>query len=148
MVQQPCELALPTTSARPEMATHVGEISMRNIIQSQPSMRKPLEEGVLIKVLHGQVEKAVPGLFAMVSRVWDVMNSHYMLQTTLPSCTRSWSIASYMQQSNPDGEVGWDKVARLAVVGMLANARLALHTTARIARRSYMVCAMALGSSL
>ena len=51
----------PTMFAFPEIANQAGEISMHKIIEKQPSMKKPLEEGILIKVLHGEVEKPSQG---------------------------------------------------------------------------------------
>ena len=86
---------------------------MNLIVNKQPSMKAPLENGVRIKVLHAEVEHAVPGLFTVISRIGNVTNSHYRLQTTLQSCKRIDSIAAPMMEVGID----WEKVARIACIG-------------------------------
>ena len=106
----------PCRSSLSEFANAAGNIAMGKIIDRQPSLRKPLEEGVPIKVLHGDVHKAIPGLFTLISRVGNVTNSHYRLQTTLQSCKRIHSIAAPMSQT--ESGIDWDKVGRLTAIGM------------------------------
>ena len=79
-------------------------------------MKIPLERGVPIKVLRGEVEEAVPGLFKVISRVGNVTNSHYRLQTTLQSCKRIHQIA--VPRANLVDGIDWDKVGCLAKIGM------------------------------
>jgi len=86
-------------------------------MEKQPSMRKPLECGVKVMVVFGDVEKAVPGLFQVISRMGNVTNSHYRLQSTLQSCRRIWGISSE-QQATGEGKINWDTVAKIAIVGM------------------------------
>ena len=88
----------------------------KKIIEKQPSMKKTLEQGVKVKVVFGEVEKAVPGLFSVISRVGNVTNSHYRLQSTLQSCKRIWAISAELQREQ--GRIQWDRVAKIAVVGM------------------------------
>ena len=104
----------PTVSAHAEIAGAGGYVSMNLIVNKQPSMKAPLENGVRIKVLHAEVERAVPGLFTVISRIGNVTNSHYRLQTTLQSCKRIHSIAAPMMEVGID----WEKVARIACIGM------------------------------
>ena len=91
-------------------------VSKHKILEKQPSMKKPLEQGVKVKVVFGEVEKAVPGLFSVISRVGNVTNSHYRLQSTLQSCKRIWAISAELQRGQ--GRIQWDRVAKIAVVGM------------------------------
>ena len=82
---------VPTLSSNPDIADHSGHVSLHKIIDRQPSMRIPLERGVPIKVLRGEVEEAVPGLFKVISRAGNVTNSQYrynpsILQEDPPSC--------------------------------------------------------------
>lgn len=105
----------PCKAAFAAIADPNGLVSKHKIIEKQPSMRKPLEGGVKILVVFGEVEKAVPGLFQVISRMGNVTNSHYRLQSTLQSCRRIWQISSEQQAK---GKIDWDTVAKIAVIGM------------------------------
>jgi hypothetical protein len=109
-------LKYPTRSAHPEIANSNGEISMSKVLEKQPSLKEPLEKGVMVRVLYGEVERLVPRIFSMFSRLGNVTNSHFRLQTCLQSCKRIHAIAVPMMD---EGEgINWDKVGRLAAIGM------------------------------
>jgi hypothetical protein len=107
----------PCKAAFPAIAGPNGLVSQHKIMEKQPSMRKPLECGVKVMVVFGEVEKAVPGLFQVISRMGNVTNSHYRLQSTLQSCRRIWGISSE-QQATGEGKINWDTVAKIAIIGM------------------------------
>lgn len=93
-----------------------GLVSFGKIVSIQPSLRKPLEQGVKVRVIRGELEEAVPGIFQICSRLGNVTNSHYRLQTTLQSCLRIHSIAVDMKRA--DNELNWEKVGKLSTIGM------------------------------
>ena len=66
--------------------------------------------------MRGELEEAVPGTFQVLSRLGNVTNSHYRLQTTLQSCLRVHELATSMK-SKPGGIV-WHNVGVQATIGM------------------------------
>ena len=91
-----------------------GNISMAKCLERQPSLKAPLEHGVIVKVVPGELELAVPGLFQLLSRTGNVSNSSYRLQTTLQSCWRLHQLAvQYGRDADP-----WDKIETQATMGM------------------------------
>ena len=84
----------------------------------QPSLRIPIEQGVLVRVIKGELEEAVPGIFQIISRLGNVSNSHFRLQTTLQSCARIHNIAAGVAKTGD--KIDWVKVGRLASIGMSA----------------------------
>jgi hypothetical protein len=105
-------------SVYPEIAGPTGMISFAKIVERQPSMRDPVEKGVEIKVIRGELEEAVPGMFQVLSRLGNVTNAHYRLQTTLQSCIRIHSLAT----QTPNGQdIDWSKVGRQAKIGMMPS---------------------------
>ena len=97
----------------PKIADSNGNISRGACIDKQPSIQKPLDEGVLVKIIPGELELAVPGIFQVLSRVGNVSNSSYRPQTTLQSCARIHELA--VQQGD---DVDFDKVNKQASIGM------------------------------
>jgi hypothetical protein len=105
-------------SVFPEIAGPTGMLSFAKIVERQPSMKEPVEKGVPIKIIRGELEEAVPGMFQVLSRLGNVTNAHYRLQTTLQSCVRIHSLAT----QTPDGQsIDWDKVGRQASIGMMPS---------------------------
>jgi hypothetical protein len=105
-------------SVYPEIAGPNGMVSFAKIVERQPSMKEPVEKGVAIKIIRGELEEAVPGMFQVLSRLGNVTNAHYRLQTTLQSCVRIHSLATQMPH---DQEINWDKVGRQASIGMMPS---------------------------
>ena len=95
-----------------------GLINYEKVVAMQPSLRKPIQQGVQVRVIKGELEEAVPGIFQILSRLGNVSNSHFRLQTTLQSCARIHNIAAGI--ANNGGVIDWAKVGRLASIGMSA----------------------------
>ena len=101
------------TSIYTDIADSNGNISMAKCLERQPSLKAPLEHGVIVKVVPGELELAVPGLFQLLSRTGNVSNSSYRLQTTLQSCCRLHSLAVQYGDA-----ADWDKIESQATMGM------------------------------
>ena len=95
-----------------------GLVNYGKVITMQPSLRIPIEQGVLVRVIKGELEEAVPGIFQILSRLGNVSNSHFRLQTTLQSCARIHNIAAGVAKNGD--VIDWVKVGRLASIGMSA----------------------------
>lgn len=79
-------------SIHPELADAQGYVSMAKLLEAQPSWRAPLEQGVLYKIIPGELELAVPGLLACLSRLGNASHDVYRMQTTLQLCSRIHNI--------------------------------------------------------
>ena len=79
-------------SIHPELADAQGNVSMAKLLAAQPSWRAPLEQGVLYKIIPGELELAVPGLLACLSRLGNASHDVYRMQTALQLCSRLHSI--------------------------------------------------------
>ena len=94
------------TSIYTDIADSNGNISMAKCLERQPSLRAPLEGGVCVKVIPGELELAVQGLFQLLSRTGNVSNSSYRIQTTLQSCCRLHQLAV---QYGDAQDANWEK---------------------------------------
>jgi hypothetical protein len=56
-------------SIHPELANQNGQVSKAKLLELQRGWRGPLEKGLLYKILLGELELAVPGLLACLSRI-------------------------------------------------------------------------------
>jgi hypothetical protein len=99
-----------------QIADDNGKVSFAKMLAKQPSMHKPVMQGVKVKVLRGELEVACPGTFQLLSRLGNVSNSHYRLQTTLQSCMRIHNLA--VTQKAAGGAIDWSKVGSQAKIGM------------------------------
>lgn len=104
------------TAIHPHIADDNGKVSFAKMLAKQPSMHKPVVQGVKIKIIRGELEVACPGAFQLLSRLGNVSNSHYRLQTTLQSCMRIHNLAKAQNQAS--GTVDWEHVANQAKIGM------------------------------
>ena len=84
-------------------------------MERQPSLRAPLEDGVFVKVIPGELELAVQGLFQLLSRTGNVSNRSYRIQTTLQSCCRLHQLAV---QYGDAQDANWEKIELQASIGM------------------------------
>ena len=98
-----------------DIADSNGNISMAKCLERQPSLRAPLEDGVFVKVIPGELELAVQGLFQLLSRTGNVSNSSYRIQTTLQSCCRLHQLAVQYEDAQ---DANWDKIELQASIGM------------------------------
>ena len=108
----------PCKAVHASVAGADGLVNYGKVIAMQPSLRIPIEQGVQVRVIKGELEEAVPGIFQILSRLGNVSNSHFRLQTTLQSCARIHNIAASVVKSGD--VIDWDKVGRLASIGMSA----------------------------
>eukprot|EP00930_Biecheleria_cincta_P062811 TRINITY_DN48257_c0_g1_i1.p1 TRINITY_DN48257_c0_g1~~TRINITY_DN48257_c0_g1_i1.p1 ORF type:complete len:176 (+),score=23.28 TRINITY_DN48257_c0_g1_i1:1-528(+) len=70
------------------------------MVEKQPSLKIPIEHGVPVTVIPGELELGVPGVFAVLSDVGNASNSVFTLQTTLQTCVRTHAPAK--ASPNPD----------------------------------------------
>ena len=103
----------PCKAVHASVAGADGLVNYGKVIAMQPSLRIPIEQGVQVRVIKGELEEAVPGIFQILSRLGNVSNSHFRLQTTLQSCARIHNIAAGIAKNG--GVMG-----RLASIGMSA----------------------------
>ena len=109
-------MKFPCRAIHAETAGPDGMVSFGKITAKQPSLKKPVERGVTVRVIRGELEEAVPGTFQVLSRLGNVSNSHYRLQTTLQSCLRIHQVAVNMKKTI--GDIDWNKVGVQASIGM------------------------------
>ena len=112
-IKHPCKAVYASTAGAD------GLVNFGKVISVQPSLRTPIEQGVRVRVIKGELEEAVPGIFQILSRLANVSNSHFRLQTTLQSCMRIHTLAVGRQAI--EKEIAWDKVGRLATIGMTTS---------------------------
>ena len=100
-------------SVHPELADSSGHISKSKLLEAQPSWREPLEKGVLYKIIPGELELAVPGLLACLSRIGNASHNVYRHQTALQLCARIHSIV----KNQKGKELNEIQIAKQACVG-------------------------------
>lgn len=99
----------------PAVADEQGRVSAAKVVEKQPSLKAPLDDGVMVTVMPGELELACPGLFSVLSEIGNVSNSVYRLNTALQSAVRIHQIAThYGLDSDPD----WDVISKQASRGM------------------------------
>jgi hypothetical protein len=102
-------------SIHAKLAGPDGKVSQAKLLELQPSFKEPLEQGVLYKVIPGELELAVPGLLACLSRIGNASHDVYRQQTVLQLCARIHSIVVAKQQTG--NVIDWQSVAQQACVG-------------------------------
>ena len=106
-------------SVHPELAGPDGQVSKAKFLALQPSWTPLLQHGVTIQVMPGELELAVPGLLACLSRVGNASHDVYRQPTSLQMCSRIHSL--YVVQNNASGAAGtvvdWKVLAKQAVSG-------------------------------
>lgn len=101
-------------SIHPELADANGMVSKAKLIELQPSWEEPLKNGLLYKVIPGELELEVPGLLACLSRVGNASHDVFRVQTALQMCARIHSIIASKERIKGHGAIDLDQVARQA----------------------------------
>ena len=76
--------------------------SKAKLLELQPSWREPLEKSCLYKIIPGELELAVPGLLACLSRIGNASHDVYRQRTALQLCARIHSIIASQTASGKD----------------------------------------------
>ena len=97
------------------LADDFGRITSGALFIKQPSLKVPIEEGVRVTVIPGELELACPGMFAALSQVGNVSNSVFRLSTPLQVCVRIHSIA---KAYGVDEEPNWEAIGKQASSGL------------------------------
>ena len=97
------------------LADDFGRITSGALLTKQPSLKVPIEEGVPVTVIPGELELACPGMFAALSQVGNVSNSVFRLSTPLQVCVRIHSIA---KAYGVDEEPNWEAIGKQASSGL------------------------------
>ena len=109
-----------------EIAGPDGRISRAKFLALQPSWQPLLDKGVKVKVLPAELEMAVPGLLACLSRIGNASHDVFRVPTSIQFCSR---IHALHNVASKHGKVDWQKIAKQAVCGnggasQLANAEM------------------------
>ena len=96
-------------SIHPKLAGPNGNISLHKVLELQPSLSEPINNGVMYDIIPGELCIAVPGLFQVLSRIGNAGNDTYRLPTTLQHCNRLHELAVTMTNKDTD-EVPWEQV--------------------------------------
>ena len=75
-------------SVHPELRGPDGQVSLSKLLEKQPSWKGPIEKGLKYRCLPGELELAVPGLLAALSRGGNASHDVYRQQTVLQVCNR------------------------------------------------------------
>lgn len=108
-------------SIHPELADAQGFVSKAKLLEAQPSWREPLEKGVLYKIIPGELELAIPGLLACLSRLGNASHDVYRVQTALQLCSRIHSIINSQSKRK---QLNMEQVVKQASVGNGGNAAI------------------------
>lgn len=114
-------------SIHPMLAGPDGKISLHKVLDLQPSLADPIENGVMYDIIPGELCIAVPGLFQVLSRIGNAGNDTYRLPTILQHCNRLHELAVAMK-CKESGEVPWDQVCVAADIGLEGEAAQSLAT--------------------
>lgn len=106
-------------SVHPELAGPDGQVSLSKLLEKQPSWRKPIEKGLLYRCLPGELELAVPGLLACLSRGGNASHDVYRQQTVLQTCNRL-----HLLYVSAGSDINEDWVVTQACVGNGGNAHM------------------------
>jgi hypothetical protein len=103
-------------SIHPKLSGPTGMISKHKVLELQPSLQDPIENGVYYDIVPGELLLAVPKLFDVLSRVGNVGNDTFRLPTVLQSCNRIHQVAT--STAGSDANIDWDVVAQIADFGL------------------------------
>ena len=98
-----------------EFCDDKGCLSMSKVLERQPSMKLPFEQGCPYSVIRAELCLACPRMMENLSRAGNASHNVYRAQTTLQHCSRIHNIAINVKDGN---NIEWDDVARKASVGM------------------------------
>ncbi len=97
-----------------EIAGPDGRVSRAKFLALQPSWAPLLDRGVKVKVLPAELEMAVPGLLACLSRTGNASHDVFRVPTSIQFCSR---IHALYNAASKLGKVDWPKIAKQAVCG-------------------------------
>ena len=68
-----------------------------------------MDDEVILQDIPGELELAVPGVFQLLSRVGNVINTSFRLQTTLQACKRIHQLAldATLELQDDDETLDW-----------------------------------------
>jgi len=98
----------------PELSGADGRVSKAKFLSMQPSWKQLLEKGVGMKTIPGELELAVPGLLACLSRVGNASHDVYRTPTSIQLCSRIHALYGTLAKG---AAADWDKVAKQASTG-------------------------------
>lgn len=98
-------------SIHEKLADSMGNVSKAKLLELQPSWQDPLQNGLLYKILPGELELAVPGLLACLSLLGNASNDVYRQPSELQLCARIHALIA----SHPSKDEAW--VLKQACVG-------------------------------
>ena len=93
-----------------ELTGEDGMISRSKIVESQPSMAEPADNGIEYNVIKWQLVAKCPRFMEVVSRTGNAHHGTARLQTTLQTCLRIWKLAAGVAE--PD----WSAISKSAAV--------------------------------
>ena len=93
-----------------------GQVSKAVLLQHQPSWQEPLEQGLMYRIFPGELEIAVPGLLAALSRMGNAHHDVFRHKTALQMCNRIHSVLKTKMQ-NKKGAVDVEDAAHIACQG-------------------------------
>ena len=103
---------LGAKSVHAHLAGSDGMVSKEVICELAPSLRDPLENGVMYDIIPGELAVAVPKLMETLSRNGNNCNDVFRLQSSLQICSRIHKL--YLKASNTDD---WEMIASRACKG-------------------------------
>ena len=104
-----------TVGVHAELCGENGRISRGRVVELQPSLAAPLDNGVNVDLIDPNLFAACPKLMATLSRV-DNDHGVGRVQTTLQNCTRIYNIL----HASPD--VPDERIIQLACIGLTSDA--------------------------
>jgi hypothetical protein len=102
-------------SVHPQLAGPDGQVSLNKLLEKQPSWREPIEKGLCYRCLPGELELAVPGLLACLSRGGNASHDVYRQQTVLQLCNRIHLLYAGVASTGKEVDEEW--VVTQACVG-------------------------------
>ena len=96
----------------PELCDKDGRVSKAAFLEQQPSWEEPLKHGLKYQVMPGELELAVPGLLACLSRIGNASHDVFRQKTVLQMCNRIHAIITSFK-----GKVDLDCVVKQACLG-------------------------------
>ena len=103
-------------SLNKDYADEHGRVSMARICERQPSFKEPLERGLKYNVISGLLVTRCPNLMKPMAQSGNADHGTARMATTVQRAKKVWMIAKC--QESLDTAEAWEKVERLAAIGM------------------------------
>ena len=108
-------MKLGSRGIHPQLCDSFGQISKAKIVDMQPSMQAPIDNGMLYTVVRWQIIESCPKLMDILSRTGNASHGIARTQTVLQGCKRMLALYNTHGCGKDDP---WEHVAKLASVGM------------------------------